>query len=807
MTIIEPEAFYGDTSLDELVLPNGIKRIEGLAFSTSSLNAINLPASLEYIADNAFDKGVQFDVAEGTYAYTWAEGKGYVGSNVLFLNKEKTVTIKDGERFAILTFNPPETGYYTFYSTGDEGTHARIYDDNHTMDVQSYSSDNNFWLTAQLKKGTTYYLQTNLRSVPTGTFKAHATEAQGLLYVRATGSTYRDVEINEPVTLSVVAQSKEGAVSYQWAKGTRESSGSGYKTVYRDIEGATSSEYTFNASQTAEYRCYAFDIYGHKLAATFSIYVDNQLEMYPEDHEYEFTINYNGSVTLNVVGTCNDGPITYQWSEYTYNEIEQRSYRTPIEGATGTSLTIDHVTSSKQYICVANDAYGNEDSVYFSVNIENHLVASPDEATRKVPVGDTPTLTVNAECDEGNLSYRWEQGKEVKVADHYEYQSTILEDVTGNQYTTEPITGAENYYCTINDDFGNTTSVYFNIRIENHLVASPDEATKKVAPGATTTLKVNAQCDSGEMTYHWTQNKRIQMDDDYEWEYNELSETSSQYTTGPITGREYYYVNIRDEYGNTAYVNFDVDVDNNLQARAVNPEPLISATTTATLEVEATCSQGTLTYAWYDSTNTRVGSNSPTFVVNSVNDYYTYYHCVVTEPYGDSKTVNFTVQRVQNIWSLGNNTVTFPADMSYVTCNFVPEQTGYYIFEAEEYSSNTQRQALNFTYNVFISMIQSERIQWDTEVRNTDHWEGDHIDFTIGTKSDGSFYRKYYDCDFEHNYAFKEYYSHYGCIYMEKGKRYYMSIDSEAGTTLNVNVSYSSVATELPEPNNQFIVK
>ena len=59
--VIEEEAFYGDTSLDEVVLPEGIERIGERAFANSSLRKINLPDSLQYVADNAFDNCVNLE--------------------------------------------------------------------------------------------------------------------------------------------------------------------------------------------------------------------------------------------------------------------------------------------------------------------------------------------------------------------------------------------------------------------------------------------------------------------------------------------------------------------------------------------------------------------------------------------------------------------------------------------------------------------------------------------------------------------------------------------------------------------------
>ncbi len=78
--VIEEYAFYGDTSLDEVVLPEGIEEIGEYAFAESGLKKINLPSSLSEntIADNAIDPGVEVDVTENTEAYTWALKHGYI---------------------------------------------------------------------------------------------------------------------------------------------------------------------------------------------------------------------------------------------------------------------------------------------------------------------------------------------------------------------------------------------------------------------------------------------------------------------------------------------------------------------------------------------------------------------------------------------------------------------------------------------------------------------------------------------------------------------------------------------------------
>ena len=78
--VIEEEAFEGDTSIDKVVLPEGVTTINARAFSDSTLSEINLPASLESIDDSAFDGPDQVAVTaqEGTYAYDWAVANGYI---------------------------------------------------------------------------------------------------------------------------------------------------------------------------------------------------------------------------------------------------------------------------------------------------------------------------------------------------------------------------------------------------------------------------------------------------------------------------------------------------------------------------------------------------------------------------------------------------------------------------------------------------------------------------------------------------------------------------------------------------------
>lgn len=54
LTEIGAEAFMGDTSLDEVIIPDGVTAIPERAFANSSLRAVHIPASVTSIANDAF---------------------------------------------------------------------------------------------------------------------------------------------------------------------------------------------------------------------------------------------------------------------------------------------------------------------------------------------------------------------------------------------------------------------------------------------------------------------------------------------------------------------------------------------------------------------------------------------------------------------------------------------------------------------------------------------------------------------------------------------------------------------------------
>ena len=83
--IVEESAFEGAAAFDRIQLPDEILEIRSRAFAESGVREINLPASLTFIADDAFeDSELEIVmVPAGCYAYDWAVENGYITENAL----------------------------------------------------------------------------------------------------------------------------------------------------------------------------------------------------------------------------------------------------------------------------------------------------------------------------------------------------------------------------------------------------------------------------------------------------------------------------------------------------------------------------------------------------------------------------------------------------------------------------------------------------------------------------------------------------------------------------------------------------
>ena len=111
---VEEDAFFGDPAISSLTVPEGTRFIYARAFAYSGLREVQLPASLRYIADNAFEGCSQVSVTaiRGTYAYSWALRKGFIPQPAI-----QNISAKiDSTGTAVITWtdeeNAPEYAIY-----------------------------------------------------------------------------------------------------------------------------------------------------------------------------------------------------------------------------------------------------------------------------------------------------------------------------------------------------------------------------------------------------------------------------------------------------------------------------------------------------------------------------------------------------------------------------------------------------------------------------------------------------------------------------------------------------------------------
>ena len=101
--IIEAQAFYGDQGLTDVVLPEGLQRIESKAFIGTGLQVVTLPSHLSFIAGDAFDETVRFRVTPNTYAAEWAAGRIVEDAAMPEGVAWEILTDADGTAYAVIT--------------------------------------------------------------------------------------------------------------------------------------------------------------------------------------------------------------------------------------------------------------------------------------------------------------------------------------------------------------------------------------------------------------------------------------------------------------------------------------------------------------------------------------------------------------------------------------------------------------------------------------------------------------------------------------------------------------------------------
>lgn len=210
------------------------------------------------------------------------------------------------------------------------------------VDGPSYTVESvkdNFAVTCMVKDDYVTAVQSFTVSIQTG------------LTVQNDGEEKVTIKPGESRKLSVTASTGEvgGALQYQWSRNGEE------------ISGAVSRELV--VEKAGEYTCAVEDKYNRELVA-IQVSVDNKFVISGiEGTTVVKWMNPGDKITLHAIASAAKGELSYEWKKW---DRETSEYK--IVGNTSV-LNVSGAAQAQDYQCKISDAYGNEKTVYYLINV------------------------------------------------------------------------------------------------------------------------------------------------------------------------------------------------------------------------------------------------------------------------------------------------------------------------------------------------------------------------------------------------------------------------------------------------------
>ena len=463
---------------------------------------------------------------------------------------------------------------------------------------------------------------------------------QNFLTVRAANDQQRfAVAEGESVTLEVLAYADDmEGLSYSWFELDKGSEN--VKWTELDNTGNSLTVTKIGATEQ-DYLCRVTDRFGSKEEVDFAVCSQNNLSV-EAVNPYRFV--EGGPETLEVVIHADDPEgITVTW----YNE-----YGWPLEG-TETTFAVE-VYRNTIYSCCVKDRFGMEAWAYFErvTNKTWNLESSMLPENGKVNYGDSVSLSMDPVViwygtSSPNFTYRWY----TTTNDQDETSWTELQEQ--GPYLTQTVTEHRFYKAVITDKFGLSEERIFDVTVENHLeIEDPEPETVAFGADVTFAAEVTAD-DTSEMSYVWytmgensgTSALQSVRTNDTQAGKVILSEDGPVYTAENVTYYKTIYLDVTDKYGNTETAEFICAVENHFTAEAEEAVVKTSYYGDAELRVvySADNAEG-MTFEWYSPYGSYpTEENSDRITAAEVWEDAAYY-CLVTDCYGTTIRVDFTVQ-------------------------------------------------------------------------------------------------------------------------------------------------------------------
>ena len=427
------------------------------------------------------------------------------------------------------------------------------------------------------------------------------------------------------------------------------------------IPGAISKDYHVESVESPTYYyCLVTDQYGNRDYAEFYVYVENNLTAYPfgesERTDYTYIDAVPGEpVTLKTMVKADDmSELSCKW----YDDDGEELYYDNELNSGMSEYTTEPVNSEEQYRCVVRDQYRNSRTVYFYVRPDSKLqvtavgYGNDSYVEVGVPYNGQKTLQVKASVAHGDLTYRWEQDGDVVNEGSVDGQEGIIELTIG------PVTERTYYECRVEDSYGQSQSIGFRIYVENNLKVYPEGANGSyrtviyAAPGTKVDLHAVVEAkDREDLDIYWWCDGSGHVDSKEEYVTVDADNTT-------------YVCEVQDKYGNNKSAEFEILIENHLEAYpegaeldrfgdhydTVNLTP--KANQALNLKVIANADAGALRYSWEkrEAYTTIWGENEYRYeeikdqtgdTLSITADKSAEYCCTVRDDYGNSNEVFF----------------------------------------------------------------------------------------------------------------------------------------------------------------------
>ena len=526
----------------------------------------------------------------------------------------------------------------------------------------------------------------------------------------------------ETTDLTVTAQTDYGNnPTYRWFK-----KGASGTTL------STGSTYSAKPDSSCEYGCEVTDSYNTK-TVYFTVTVNNAT-LTDRTTKKDYLVSYGQQTVLSVDVTSNAGSVTYKWQKYesgTYLNIPNQ-----------TSSMYSYVpTASGSFRCVVTDRFGNFINVDITVTVPT-LTLGNNNTNIKTGEGKSFTMTPSVTSSHNSsLSYAWTQGSSTSVLS------------SASSYTTSS-SSSTTYKCTIRDEYNNAVTVTYNVTVYK-LTAGLNNSSLSIYGGDEAQMSVNASSTAGndKLSYRWY----------IQGQQGTVLSTSSSYSPKPSSNTT-YCCEVSDTYNTTVLTCQVTVIQAALTDNTENKTRVVKKGASVTLEVNVSSNAGSaLHYQWQSQSSggsyvniSNQTSKKYTYTANSTG----YYRCVVTDDYGNSKNVDFTIT-VPTL-TAGNNTTSIKAgkDQSFtLTANAVSSHNSrlYYswtkgspsstsVHSAASYSTSTSEttkyyckvtddynNSITITYTVTVIKLTATQNMTDISIFN-----GDTASMSVTATSDNS---------------------------------------------------------------------